>query len=128
MQLWIERYKLTVQIFPILSVRQNEIRQQEAEKERIAINAMIEENKRLEAAERQKRHQQNQLHQNDLESQIAFRRELRAEEAAREEEEYHMGVAAEAELQWKIKKAMDTAEVVRQHPMRKALLQQMHHI
>ncbi|KAJ8299832.1 hypothetical protein KUTeg_022579 [Tegillarca granosa] len=105
----------------VMHVAQNDLKQREAERERLELLKVIEENKILEQQQIEKRLLQNRTYQRDLEGQIDFNARQRALELEQERQEYMLGMQAEREFQAKLKKCLDNPEYDRLHPMRRAM-------
>lgn len=104
-------------------LRSNQIRQQEAERERLELIRTIEENRRLETEQAEKLHAKHQQYQDDLIGQIEYNQNLRREQFLRDEDEYMKGMQAEREYQSRLKACLDNPEYERMHPMRRAMQQ-----
>lgn len=105
---------------------QNDQKQRQAEKERLELLRVIEENKILEQQQIEKRMLQNRTYQRDLAGQIDFNARQRALELDQEHQEYMLGMQAEREFQTKLKKCLDNPEYDRLHPMRRAMQNSAH--
>ncbi len=103
---------------------QNELRREEAKRDREELLRKIEENRQLDAAERQRLSDQNRLHQDDLRGQIAYNSRLRENRQQEKLREWESQSAAEAEYQRKLKLALENPQIEKLHPMRRAHLQQ----
>ncbi|KAK3098560.1 hypothetical protein FSP39_020643 [Pinctada imbricata] len=101
-------------------LQRNEVRQREAEKERIELIDTIERNRALEEQQAYKMWEKNATYQRDLEGQIEYNRKLRELERHREEEEFLLGMQAEKEYQLRLKDCLDNSEYDKLHPMRRA--------
>lgn len=102
-------------------LRENALRQQEAEQERQQLLRTIEDNRRLEAEQAEKMRQKHQQYQDDLVGQIEYNQVLRREQFERDEDEYMKGMQAEREYQARLKACLDNPEYERLHPMRRAM-------
>lgn len=105
-------------------VAQNELRREEAKLEREELLQQIEENRRLDAEERQRLIEQSRQHHNDLKGQMAYNARLRVLRQGESMREWQSQAEAEAEYQRKLKWALDNPQLDKLHPMRRAYYEQ----
>jgi len=99
---------------------ENMKRQQEEKSERDRILNLIEENKRMELENMQKRKTNNLRYQQDLVDQMSYETRIRSARIDDEEREFIVGQQAEAEYQQKLRQCLDEPHgSAKMHPMRR---------
>lgn len=104
-------------------LRDNIVKQDAAERERLELLRTIEENRKIEEEQAKKVWEKHHNYQSDLVGQIEYNQRLRQDQFEREEREYMKGMQAEKEYQEKLKNCLDNPEYERMHPMRRAMQQ-----
>lgn len=107
-------------LLSIPSVRLNEMRQEEARRERDDLLQRIEENKRQEKEEIERHSATRRAYQNDLLGQMAYNHRLRQEELDEEVRMWQKQVDAEREYQHKLEELRSKPNLEKMHPMRRA--------
>ncbi|ELT96543.1 hypothetical protein CAPTEDRAFT_143123, partial [Capitella teleta] len=101
-------------------LRANELRQEEARKDREDLLRRIDENRRFEEEESRKRSAKIKNYENDLLGQMAYNHQLRQEEMDEEVRTWHSQLDAEKEYQRKLEELRSTPYIEKMHPLRRA--------
>ena len=81
-------------IFKLITVRDNIVKQDAAERERLELLRTIEENRKIEEEQAKKVWEKHHNYQSDLVGQIEYNQRLRQDQFEREEREYMKGMCA----------------------------------